>query len=109
MSTFNTIHVFGFGDTQIIGETNGTVKSVDLTKLAAFVDHIKTFKPAEIILTDYHVIHIFNGMDVRYLGQGTENKEEKTSFSVKIADVNSTILNEFVTELIAAIPVVTPA
>ena len=109
MSAFNTIHVFGFGDTQIIGETNGTVKSTTLTKLTALVDHIKTFKPEEITLTDYHVIHIFNGMDVRYLGQGTGNREEKTSFSVKISDVNSTILNEFVTEIIAAIPVVTPA
>lgn len=109
MSTFNTIHVFGFGDTQVIGETNGTVKSAELTKLAALVDHIKTFKPEDVTLTDYHVIHIFNGMDVRYLGKGTENKNDKTSFSVKIAEVDATILNEFVTEAIAAIPAEAPA
>jgi hypothetical protein len=105
MATFNTIHVFGFGDTQVIGETNGTVKSETLTKLTAFVDHIKTFKPEDVVLTDYHVIHIFNGMDVRYLGKGTENKKDKTSFSVKIADVDVTILNDFTAEAIAAIPV----
>lgn len=104
MAAFNTIHVFGFGDTQVIGEKNGTVKSDTLTKLTALVDHIKTFKPEDVTLTDYHVIHIFNGMDVRYLGKGTETKGEKTSFSVKIADVNPTILNEFTAELIASIP-----
>lgn len=104
MATFNTIHVFGFGDTQVIGEKNGTVKSATLTKLAALVDHIKTFKPEDVIPTDYHVIHIFNGADVRYLGKGTENKKDKTSFSVKIADLNATILNDFTAEAIAAIP-----
>lgn len=104
MATFNTIHVFGFGDTQVIGEKNGTVKSDSLTKLAALVDHIKTFKPEDVVLTDYHVIHIFNGSSVRYLGKGTDKKEDKTSFAVKIADINATILNDFTAEAIAAIP-----
>jgi hypothetical protein len=109
MATFNTIHVFGFGDTQVIGEKNGTVKSADLTKLTALVDHIKTFKPEDVTLTDYHVIHIFNGMDVRYLGKGAENKKDKTSFSVKISEVDATILGEFTAEAIAAIPAEAPA
>jgi len=104
MATFNTIHIFSFGDTQVIGEKNGTVKSDTLTKLTALVDHIKTFKPEDVVLTDYHVIHIFNGMDVRYLGKGTENKKDKTSFSVKLSEINATILGEFTTEAIAAIP-----
>lgn len=109
MATFNTIHVFGFGDTQVIGEKNGTVKSETLTKLTALVDHIKTFKPEDVTLTDYHVIHIFNGMDVRYLGKGTENKKDKTSFSVKMSEIDATILGDFTAEAIAAIPAEAPA
>ena len=104
MAAFNTIHVFGFGDVQAIGEKNGTVKADTLTKLAAFVDHIKTFKPEDVVLTDYHVLHIFNGLDVRYLGKGTDDKKDKTSFSVKISEVDSTSLNDFTAELLAAIP-----
>lgn len=104
MATFNTIHIFGFGDTQVIGEKNGTVKSDTLTKLTAFVNHLKTLKPEDVVPTDYHAIHIFDGMDVRYLGKGTENKKDKTSFSVKISGVNTAILNDFVNEVITAVP-----
>jgi hypothetical protein len=106
MATFNTIHLFGFGDAQIIGkENNGTVKSANLTTLEAFVNHIKTFKPENVTLTDYHVIHIFNNMDVRYLGRGTEDRKQETSFSVKFSEVDATILDELVNEIIASIPV----
>jgi cell division FtsZ-interacting protein ZapD len=108
MSKFNTIHLFGFGDSQIIGkDSNGTVKSDTLSNLTAFVNHIKTFKPEDVVLTDYHVIHIFSEMDVRYLGKGTDNREDKTDFIVKIAEVDQTILNNLVDELVAAVaPVV---
>lgn len=104
MSTFNTIHLFGFGDAQIIGkENNGTVASEALTNLTAFVDHIKTFKPEDVTLTDYHVIHIFNETDVRYLGKGTEVKTDKTNFTVKISEVDATLLTNLVDELAAAV------
>jgi hypothetical protein len=108
MSQFNTIHLFGFGDTQIIGkDNNGTVKSDTLTNLQAFVDHIVSLKPEEVILTDYHVIHIFNEMDVRYLGRGTEDNQDKTDFIVKMADIDALLLSNLVDELILAVtPVV---
>jgi cell division FtsZ-interacting protein ZapD len=100
MSQFNTIHLFGFGDAQIIGtDVNRTVKSDTLTALAAFVDHIKALKPEEVILTDYHVIHIFNEMDVRYLGKGTEDRKDKTDFIIKIAEVDAALLGALVDEL----------
>jgi hypothetical protein len=106
MSTFNTIHLFGFGDSQIIGkDTNHSVKSNTLTNLQAFVDHVKTFKPEEVTLTDYHVIHIFNETTVRYLGKGTQNNEEKTHFTVNFSDIDSTILNNLVDELTLAVTV----
>lgn len=105
MATFNTVHVFGFGDVQFIStDKNKSVKANTLTKLEAFVNHIKTFKPEDVTATDYHVIHIFSGSDVKYLGK-SENRTQKTSFSVKASDVNQTILNEFLDELAAAVNV----
>ncbi len=100
MSTFNTIHIFGFGDTQIIKEDiNKSVKASELTTQTVFVDAIKTLKPADVVLTDYHVIHIFEGNSVRYLGKPTQVKTDKTSFSVEWADVPTSLLNALVTEI----------
>lgn len=100
MTEFNTIHVFGFGTAQIISkDVNKQVPASGLTSLAAFVDHVKTFVPKDVVLTDYHVIHIFNNMDVRYLGKATKNNGEKTTFSVKLADVDAALLAALVDEI----------
>ncbi len=100
MKAFNTIHLFGSGEAQIIGEDlNKKTPNSELTKLAAFVDHIKTFKPEDVVLTDYHVIHIFNKFDVRYLGTSTDNKKDKTTFSVKFDKVDATLLSALIDDI----------
>lgn len=105
MGQFSTIHIFGYGETQIIGQTNnGKVESSSLTTLTSFVDHVKTFLPSTgVTLTDYHVIHIFEGTDVRYLGQGTEDRTVETSFSVTWAQIDQTLLTALVDEIILLI------
>jgi hypothetical protein len=105
MGQFSTIHIFGYGETQIIGGTNnGKVPSLSLTTLVPFVDHVKTFLPESgVTLTDYHVIHIFDGMDVRYLGQGVEDRTEETSFSVGFDQIDQTLLTALVDEIVLAI------
>lgn len=97
--SFNTIHVFGYGETQIIGDKNGKVKNSDLTSLSAFVNYIKGFRPSDVEDADVHVIHIFNGNEVRYLGKGTGDFKKKYSFSVKWADLDLATLNALVTEV----------
>lgn len=104
MSTFNTIHVFGFGKVQVVSENGGTVDASAVTSLAAFVDHVKSFKPADVILSDYHVIHIFNNFEVKYLGKTDGDFKVKNSFSVKLAQLDATIYNNFVNEVIGLIP-----
>ena len=104
MTAFSTIHLFGFGTAQIIGkDVNKQVPAAELTKLADFVDHVKTFKPTDVTLTDYHVIHIFNDMDVRYLGKKGDGSpmETKVSFSIKWADVDQAKLTALVDEIAA--------
>ena len=105
MGQFSTIHIFGYGETQIIGDANnGKVPSSSLTTLVPFVDHVKTFLPESgVTLTDYHVIHIFDGMDVRYLGQGVEDRTEETSFSVGFDQIDQTLLTALVDEIILSI------
>lgn len=104
MSDFSTIHVFGFGKVQVVKENGGTVDAGSISSLSAFVDHIKTFKPAGVVLTDYHVIHIFNNLDIKYLGKSDGSFKVKNSFNVKISEVNSTIYNNFVNEVIGLLP-----
>ena len=105
MGQFSTIHIFGYGETQTIGQTNnGKVVSSSLTTLTSFVDHVKTFLPSTgVTLTDYHVIHIFEGTDVRYLGQGTEDRTVETSFSVTWSQIDQTLLTALVDEIILLI------
>ena len=105
MSAFNTIHIFGFGDTQIIKENlNKSAKSADLTTLTAFIDSIKAQKPVEVAAADYHVIHIFEGNSVRYLGQPVEGSQESTYFSVEWANVDATLLSALVADIEANLP-----
>jgi len=106
MKQFSTIHIFGYGETQIIGnDNNGKVQSSELTNLVVLIDHIKTFLPESgVTLTDYHVIHIFEGSDVRYLGVGTEDRKEETSFSVKYDQIDITLLDALVNEVISLLP-----
>jgi len=106
MKQFSTIHIFGYGETQIIGnDNNEKIQSSELISLTAFVDHVKTFLPSTgVTLTNYHVIHIFEGSDVRYLGVGTEDRKEETSFSVKYDQINLTLLDTLVNEVISLLP-----
>lgn len=104
-STFKTIHIFGYGEVQLIGGVkDGKVSSSNLDSLNAFVDHIRTFKPENVETSDLHVIHIFKDGDVRYLGKNGElSLRTKKSYSVNLSQVNSEVLNSFVNELIQAI------
>jgi hypothetical protein len=108
--SFNTIHVFGYGETQIIkADGSKKVASSSLATLQALVDHVESMKPEEVNIEDgYHVIHIMNGMNVQYLGKmpegvnGRMNRETKRSFRVDYKDVNHDFINNLVAELEAA-------
>lgn len=103
MAEFSTIHVFGYGETQVIGkDVNKKVDTTSLTSVAPFISHVKLFKPADVTLTDHHVIHVFHGDSVRYLGKGTDNKDEKTSFIVKWEEVDATLVDAIVNEVSAS-------
>ena len=113
MVAFNTVHVFGFGSSQFISATvNKQVASSSLATLPAFIAYVKSTKPSDITLTDFHAIHIFDNFEVKYLGVDKDSSGAtlpagtKTSWSVKWSALDLTTLEAFVAELATAVGVV---
>lgn len=63
-----TIHIFGYGETQINADYSFKDATDTFTKVAPLVDALWAKKPKDSLLTEkkYHVIHIFNGNDIRW-------------------------------------------
>ena len=63
MSNWSTLHIFGFGDVQVISKDGGaTKKASTLTKLQAVIDNVWSTKPTDNTSTkQYHAINIFEG------------------------------------------------
>ena len=64
MATWSTLHIFGYGETQLIGtDSNKKVPTSALTKVQAVVDNVYSFKPEGNTATEvYHAINIFNDL-----------------------------------------------
>ena len=97
MKNFNTIHIFGYGETQLISsDSNKKVATSVLTKVQAVIDNVYSKKPADNNAgTEYHAINIFNDMFADYQ---PKTREEK-SFRVKYVDLDATLINELVEEI----------
>jgi hypothetical protein len=90
----NTIHIFAYGEAQIIGkELNYKTNVSKFTKLQAVIDDVKSKKPADVQDKDYHAINIFNNSKVVYLA-----KEKEGTFSVAFTDIDSAKLNALIQE-----------
>lgn len=96
MATYNTLHIFGYGESQVITDTeNKKVSSNELTKVQAVVDNIYSLKPADNNAgTDYRTINIFNDLFVDY------SDNEGNSFRVEYSEVDSKKINALVTEIL---------
>jgi len=83
MANWNTIHVFGFGDVQVIAKDGGkTKKAADLTKLQAVIDNVWSKKPADNTGTkEYHAINIFEGMFADWQAKVQDEKGFRVQFS----------------------------
>jgi hypothetical protein len=94
---WNTIHIFSYGETQIIGKgINKKVSNDSLTKLQAVINHFYNKKPLDNnSTTDFHVINIFNDMFADYCPKEIKVK----SFRTEYADLDSKIIGNLVKEL----------
>jgi hypothetical protein len=66
-----TIHIFGYGETQInSNKFSKKIKTTELTKVKPLVDNIWSKKPLDLETAEkYHVIHIFNYNDIRFVSK----------------------------------------
>jgi len=83
MANWNTLHIFGFGDVQVIAKEGGkTKKAADLTKLQDVIDNVWASKPAGYAgAKEYHAINVFNGMFADWQGKTKEDKGYRVQYS----------------------------
>jgi hypothetical protein len=93
-----TIHIFGYGETQINSKDLSVKVSTDsLTKVTPLIQAIFAKKPEgnTSLIADYHAINIFNHKDVRWMSRGKNAK----GFSVKDAVELIPLIDNLIAEL----------
>jgi hypothetical protein len=101
---YNTVHIFGYGETQIIGEGyNKKTATSGLTKVQAVVDDVWSKKPQDSDASqDYRAINIFDGMFSDY------QPNTGTGYRTPFAELDANAIQELVDEVYAAVPDVQP-
>ena len=91
---YNTLHIFGYGECQVITDTeNKKVPTSDCPSAQAVVDMVYALKPADNTAgTDYRAINIFNDMFADY-------QSPEGNFRVDYSEVNSALIDALVTEV----------
>lgn len=99
MATWSTLHIFGYGETQLIGiDSNKKVPSSVLTTLAAVVNNVYSFKPEDNTANEeYHAINIFNHMFADWQTKSPEAKGWRTEY----AELNVTLIDALIAEIIS--------
>ena len=94
--SFNTLHIFGYGETQVITDTeNKKVASDELSDVQPVVDNVYSLKPADSDASaDYRVITIFNGLFVDY------SDNEGRRFRVEYSGLDSALIDALVQEVL---------
>jgi hypothetical protein len=94
MENNSTIHIFGYGETQINSkDLSIKVPTTSLTKVLPLIDAIWAKKPADNTGTEkkFHAINIFNKIDIRW--------QSKTPFDVKNDETIIPLIDELIAEL----------
>jgi len=104
-TTWSTLHIFGYGETQLIGtDFNKKVPSSALTTLQAVVDNVYSFKPVDNPATEqYHAINIFNDMfaDWQTTQQGVQG------WRTQYAELDVTLIDALIVEINAYVEPIT--
>ena len=97
METWSTLHIFGYGETQLIGKDfNKKIPSASLTTLTAVVNNIYSFKPEGNEATEeYHAINIFNNMFSDWQPKSSDAKSWRTEY----AELDATAIDALVAEI----------
>jgi hypothetical protein len=96
MESYNTLHIFGYGETQVITDTeNKKVATDSIVGVQLVVDDLYSKKPSDNpATTNYRVISIFNGMFADY------SDEEGNNFRVDYSELNAALIDAVVLEVL---------
>ena len=99
MANWSTLHIFGFGDVQVISKDGGaTKKAATLTKLQAVIDNVWSTKPTDNTSTkEYHAINIFEGMFADWQTKVPKEKGFRTEYS----KLDNSLIQQLVDEVLA--------
>ena len=101
---WSTIHIFGYGETQIIGkEHNGKVANTKLKALEALIAALAETqqKGTKVNLNDTHALNIFNGAFIDFRPKpAAKNKPQRFAWS----EVKTEDIDRLVKELISKVP-----
>lgn len=81
-----TIHIFGYGETQINSDFSFKDSTNNFTNVTPLIDAIWAKKPINsfVMEKEYHVIHIFNAKDIRWQNEkGFDLKEKDIDDNIK--------------------------
>jgi hypothetical protein len=100
MATWSSLYIFGYGETQLIGEDfNKKVLTSELTKVQAVVNNLYSFKPEGSTATeDYHLVNVFENAFGSYVPKDAEQ------WRVTYADLDAVAIEELVAEIKAYTP-----
>ena len=96
MATWSTLHIFGYGETQLIGtDSNKKVPSTALTTLTAVVNNVYSFKPEDNTANEeYHAINIFNDMFADWQTKSPEAKGWRVEYAELDAEAIAALVAE---------------
>jgi hypothetical protein len=96
MAIYNTLHIFGYGETQVITDTeNKKVATDSIVGVQLVVDDLYSKKPSDNPATiDYRVISIFNDIFADY------SDEEGNTFRVDYSELNAALIDAVVLEVL---------
>jgi hypothetical protein len=92
---YNTLHIFGYGECQVITDTeNKKVPTEDCPSAQAVVDMVYALKPeGNTAGTDYRAINIFNDMFADY-------QSPEGNFRVDYSELNAALIDAVVLEVL---------
>ena len=93
---YNTLHIFGYGETQVITDTqNKKAPNKDLAADQSVIDMVYALKPSGNPATaNYRNINIFNNMFADY------SDNDGNTFRVDYSELNSALIDTLVNEIL---------
>lgn len=96
MAIYNTLHIFGYGETQVITDKeNKKVATDSIVGVQALVDDLYSKKPAGNAATiNYSTITILNDVFANY------SDEQGNTFRVDYSELNAALIDAVVLEVL---------